>query len=146
MSTADESPWSEDELRELMLACVNRDGTKITGWFVQHVTTSRHEFTIVFAMASWCRVFAEKAGLIEDGDFVMMQALPGATPGGIGTGQMIAAALNGDNDALAAHVAAFMQHDDPQAQLKTVASLVQLISFLAHKAEKKLAAEGNTTS
>lgn len=77
---------------------------------------------------------------------MMMQALPGATPAGIGTGQMIAAALNGDDDALAAHVHAFMQHDDPHAQLKTVASLVQLISFLAHKAEEKVATEGNTTS
>lgn len=62
MSTADGSPWSEDEAHELLLACVNLDSTKITGWFTQHVTSPRHEFTIIFAMVSWCRLLAEKAG------------------------------------------------------------------------------------
>lgn len=142
MSTADEMPWTEDESMELFFACVRYDPDQIAAWFDRHITTPAREFTVIFSMASWCRILAEKADIITDGDFVMLQALPGASPDGIGIGQMVTAALNHDDDALSGHVDAYMRNADERTRLVTVVQLAQLISFLATRALEATSSKG----
>lgn len=135
---ADELPWTDEQTTGLFMACIDRDAEKITDWFRNHVTTPRHEFTIVFSMASWCRVLAEAAGIVDDTSTVLPHASPDAGPAERGFAQMVSAALNDDQDMLAAHVRAYM--DAPmRVQAETVVELVGFISFLG-----KLAADKNS--
>ena len=102
---SDGAPWPAEDTLTLCEAALMGDADAITDWLVEHITSERLEWTIISALAQWCAVVIPQFMPKGDADLYALQALrDDVDPQDLGVTQMIAAALNDDEDALHGHV------------------------------------------